>query len=1020
MSAIIWCVPAVVGLLLTGPFGQPSEDSLYPLTETFQPGARHRWHAFAGSWDFQPGSVRQTESNYDCGATLASRPTGPFYLSVRFKPESAFNGGGLFFALPGLDAKNGGMMVRCDPGGRILWGWFDEHGVFNYHADASFDDLGQTEQELAVAVDPVKLGFNIYHNNERIATNVKTYHAEGFVGMQSSGGPHTFTRFEARPATEAELSGIKPPGRYSRIVDVVGNGRCVLALRAAPKFLVRYDEDGQERGQAYVTDVAGLTSADFAPLALAWDAHRWSQESGGVLVLAEKGRAVYHFDGVLRQIGQGPLARQDEMAGRALAVGPGGHIFVADSALPGVRVFDKDGKEVLAFGEKGGFNAYETPSPASSGKFQQPRGIAVGPDGRIVVTDWENCSYSVYRYDPAANVLNWVTNGPWLPHPAAVRFNRQGQLILAGTYEYYRSYGALRVLSLDGYAQRVFVGHSLGDMSDRVRACEGPGGKYYIMDPDKERFIILPPNFVEKMPELAWTNDGGVKLTMTKVDGSAVTTTSNERRPEDGRVVVRQSEPICATWPPVSPEELRSYALPPKPPAGKTYVIDMPVLVAVFTKMSDAEGKETSIGGAGIAERLERELVTDRMFYWLNSHCLLNKQFEFMVIDDVVPQDVGAWITPTEGRRLVNEARARRGLAPIDADHSLVCIHPRAGFDSDYLDDPAFVSGGGLTTYAYSGYTLWNNGQGWLMGHEWGHQLDSYFDRSGLTDWWLNHPDGTVHVGRYGEHWDCNAFLCRRVDRMNWLRFRFGTPRLVDDRDGDGLADDDPSLPLDERRFGSDAGLIDTDGDGLSDFDEAVAGTFTSSDPTSPDTDNDGIDDASDPYPQFAVGTRIGKARRGQGGVPALDSFKLVGEVARGWCEARVFGAYDADHLHLLIGLTKPARQVFATVDFNNDGWFIGRDNIYASVDLEWPADGKPSVTRSSNCDAELLPGGSAVPADMLPYGSRVVYVTVRRPESRPTLEPDSAVGLTVRLQNGGGTVAFLIDPWQILGLELE
>jgi hypothetical protein len=100
------------------------------------------------------------------------------------------------------------------------------------------------------------------------------------------------------------------------------------------------------------------------------------------------------------------------------------------------------------------------------------------------------------------------------------------------------------------------------------------------------------------------------------------------------------------------------------------------------------------------------------------------------------------------------------------------------------------------------------------MAHEWGHQLDDFFQKSGFDDWWSNHPDGTLHIGRYGEHWDCNAFLCRRADKMNWLRLRYGTPRLVDDRDEDGLADDDPTLPLDERRFGSDSWEPDSDLDG--------------------------------------------------------------------------------------------------------------------------------------------------------------------------------------------------------------
>jgi hypothetical protein len=987
----------VTVLLLTG-----GEDLKFPFVEGFDAGAAGRWQVFSGQWDFQVGSTRQTASDFDCGAALPVRPEGPFYLSVRFRPESGFNGGGVFFALPGTDKKNGGMLVRCDPGGRILWGWFDQQGVFNYYADATYDEDGDIEQELAVAVDPDKLAFNVFHRGRRIATNIRTFHTAGFVGMQSSGGPHTFTRFELRPATPAELSGIKPPGKYSHIIDLIGNDRCLLALRRSPEFLVRYGPDGEPTGSAKVSDLRGLSGPDLEPVALTWAPAGKGQTEVGPLVLAEKGTAIYRLNGQLQQVGDGPLARIEGMGGTGLAV-LDEHIFVADPAIPGIRVLDATGKERLAFGQKGGFNSYDRPNPQAAGKFQQPRGIAVGPDGQIVVTDWENCTYSVYRYNAEANSLEWVTHGPWLPRPSGVSFDRAGRLLLAGIHEFYASYGALRVMTLDGLGHKVFLAHSLGSLSDRVRACEGPGGKYYLADPGKDRILVLPPDFVERLPEFEWLPDGGVKLTMTRVDGTTATTLNHIRSEKDqGRIIVRQRDPVCECWPPPEPEDLTTYLLPPKPPDGQMYVIDMPVLVAVFAQATDERGQTITLDPTGVADRLQRELERARRFYWLSSDCLLNKQYEVMVIDEVQAKVEGGWIQPAEGRRLVNQVRQTRGLPALTPDHSLVAIHPLAGFDPHDLDDVGFVGGGGLTTFAHSGYALWNHGQAWLMGHEWGHQLDAYFDKSGMPDWWLNHPDGTVHQGRYGEHWDCNAFLCRRVDRMNWLRLRFGQLRLVDDRDGDGLADDDPTLPLDEKRFGSDPAKPDTDDDGLTDLQEAVAGTFTSSDPTSGDTDGDGLADASDPYPQFAVNPVISRS--------GLANTTEIGTVEDSWCSATVKFAWEPDRVRFVIELHRAVKQVFTPVDFNNDGWFVGHDQVYPSVELEWPADGPPAVKSQHECQAELA----------MVEGTPVLTMTVPRPPSRAPLTSGSSIGVCVRFQNGGGTVAFLLDPWQLLGLELK
>ena len=444
----------------------------------------------------------------------------------------------------------------------------------------------------------------------------------------------------------------------------------------------------------------------------------------------------------------------------------------------------------------------------------------------------------------------------------------------------------------------------------------------------------------------------------------------------------------------------------------------MPVLVAVFTQATnlDAKGKDAEdplkkhpnlrdfkTDPNAVIARLKRELEPARLFYWRVSGGTLNIQFDYMTVDDPNAQIDGGWIQPTPAREMVNQARVKAGLPPIDKNHSLIGIHPMSGFDTDFTDDPGTVSGGGLTPFAYSGYALWNHGQGWLFAHEWGHQLDAYFEKSGFPDWWLNHPDGTVHIGRYGEHWDCNAFLCRRADKLNWLRFRFGTLRLVDDRDQDGLADDDLTLPLDEKRFGSDPTKKDTDDDGLSDLAEMCAGTFSSSDPRNPDTNNNGLPDGRDPLPQFRVKTQIMSTQM-------RDETGALGTIHNAWADAALSVQYDADTVYYTLLLRKPARTIQLPMDWNDDGWFIGQDNVYSSVDLEWPAEGKPQVKAVHNCQARIMNEG----------GNSVIGVTVQRPTTRAPLYPGSHIGICPRLENGGGRVAFLLDPWQLLELELR
>jgi hypothetical protein len=100
-----------------------------------------------------------------------------------------------------------------------------------------------------------------------------------------------------------------------------------------------------------------------------------------------------------------------------------------------------------------------------------------------------------------------------------------------------------------------------------------------------------------------------------------------------------------------------------------------------------------------------------------------------------------------------------------------------------------------------------------------------------------------------GDAWDGQAALLASMPEWESLGLPWRRPFEVEDRDGDGLADDDLRLPFDELRLQTDPDNSDTDGDGLDDFDELAAGLYRGSDPLNPDTDGDGIEDGEDRWP---------------------------------------------------------------------------------------------------------------------------------------------------------------------------
>jgi hypothetical protein len=171
----------------------------------------------------------------------------------------------------------------------------------------------------------------------------------------------------------------------------------------------------------------------------------------------------------------------------------------------------------------------------------------------------------------------------------------------------------------------------------------------------------------------------------------------------------------------------------------------------------------------------------------------------------------------------------------------------------------------------------------WLMTHEYKHQFESQHGHSGLDT--EDDRDVFCHFSPqypgwswctaydHGEHWDGIAWQLRRLTAAQYFRNLYGEIVTAADADEDGIPDDDPRLPLDEKRFGSSPKKVDTDGDGLDDMGEVLAsrwvnalnadirkrvpGKWCRPDPNNPDSDGDGIPDGKDKYPLYPFKTEI-------------------------------------------------------------------------------------------------------------------------------------------------------------------
>lgn len=269
-----------------------------------------------------------------------------------------------------------------------------------------------------------------------------------------------------------------------------------------------------------------------------------------------------------------------------------------------------------------------------------------------------------------------------------------------------------------------------------------------------------------------------------------------------------------------------------------------------------------------------------RLFYFRNSRARLNCEFEWLVVNAPAPPNDGPTMEHIE-----SDLR-QRGIKPGVFDGVFVTGMGLSGNWGGFniLNGTAACFGG----HSVRGRLEWYPqddpeaayGTGWNFAHEFQHAVDLVIAEDAKTPMLHAHPytdrNEPFFAGYYlgGEHWDWIACTFREFD--DWVRLRGVRNEVWEcgDADGDGLADDDPRLPMDEKRLGSDPGRVDTDGDGLDDLGEFVADRYAASDPRKADSDGDGMPDGVDPYPVVAIRPTIAYSA-----APAAGTGRLLDSV---------------------------------------------------------------------------------------------------------------------------------------------
>lgn len=191
---------------------------------------------------------------------------------------------------------------------------------------------------------------------------------------------------------------------------------------------------------------------------------------------------------------------------RGIAVGPDGSIYVADAQNHRIQRLDPEGEVISIWGEQGGAEGEDAPG----GTFNEPWGIAVGPDGTVYVADtWNH------------RVQHFTAEGEFL-----------GAFGYFGQAETYDAFWGPRDVSVDG-SGRIFVsdtgnkrivvfdpegnplgdfggfGLTLGNLDEPVGLDTDEQGRLYVADTWNQRvqvFEEITPSSYEGVFE--WSIDG--------------------------------------------------------------------------------------------------------------------------------------------------------------------------------------------------------------------------------------------------------------------------------------------------------------------------------------------------------------------------------------------------------------------------------------------------------------------------------------------------------------------------------